>query len=82
MVGQDENFLDLKKQKGEVLKVEHGFLVVKRGFFADRMDLEQLPQRVYEELRSTGAVATGVTETSGNGEEREEHKMNPTTDLF
>ena len=46
------------------------------------MDLEQLPQRVYEELRSTGAVAAGVTETCGNGEEREEHKMNPTTDLF
>ena len=62
--------------------MEHGFLVVKRGFFADRMDLEQLPQRVCEELRSTGAVATGVTETRGNGEEREEHGMNPTTDLF
>ena len=46
------------------------------------MDLEQLPQRVYEELRSTGAVAIGVTETCGNGEEREEHKINPTTDLF
>ena len=55
---------------------------MKRGFFADRMDLEQLPQRFYEELRSTGAVTTGVTETCGNDEEREEYKMNPTTDLF
>ena len=46
------------------------------------MDLEHLPQRFYEELRSMGAVTTGVTETCGNGEEREEHKMNPTTDWF
>ena len=43
------------------------------------MDLEHLPQRFYEELRSTGAVTTGVTETCGNGEEREEHKMDPTS---
>ena len=38
------------------------------------MDLEHLPQRFYEEIRSTGAVTTGATETCGYGDEHEEHR--------
>ena len=57
--------------------MEHGSYAVKRGFFAGEMDLKHLPQWFYEELRSTGAVTTGATETWGYGDEHEEHRRTP-----
>ena len=51
MVRQDEIFLDLKTEAGEVLEVEHSSYAVKRGFLTDEMGLKPLPQWFYARLK-------------------------------
>ena len=51
MVRQDEIFLDLKTEAGEVLEVEHSSYAVKRGFLADEMSSERLPQWFYARIK-------------------------------
>ena len=83
MVGQDENFLDLKEtETGEILKVEHSSYAVKRGFLTYEMGLKPLPQWFYARLRinqlqwqqELPSLWATVTNTK--------NWKNPTADLF
>ena len=52
MVGRGEKFSRPKKTEAEeVLEVEHSSYAVKRGFLADEMSSERLPQWFYARIK-------------------------------